>query len=433
MPSTSAALLFAFALGQWLEDDPSLLPPSALAPVLEMEVAEGGTLPPEVERARRAVAALDKRPKTPPQFDDFASAIADLPETVTPPRRVWVRHRLRPRERLSQIAARYASTVDDIVNDNRLDPNLDPNRLASRKHKRIRVLARRIPPPRREVITKAKAGETWGDIARRMRVEERDLRSWNWQRRKLDEGREVTVWVDPMAKGFLRPGEGPEPPTSFEVAAGARSRGRPQSGRLDAGILLPKSDLYSRRPGNAGLYGSSHTIEQIQRAFAAFRHDSGYEGEVVIGAISRKHGGHFHPHISHQSGRDIDIRLPLLPDLPTNDHPNADEIDWYATWALIRSFIDTGEVTAIFLDVSLHRRLYEAARIMGETPEALEELITWPSWKGKNPIVKHSKGHDTHIHVRIACGPDEPRCRKSNGRKPRRARVAIAEPDSGSG
>ncbi len=426
MPSTSAALLFAFGLGQWLEDDPSLLPPSALAPVLASEDIEAGTFPPEVERARRAVAGLDKRPETPPTFDDFASAIEDLPETVTPRRRVWVRHRLRPRERLSQIAARYATTVDDIVNDNRLDPNLDPDRLASRKYRTLRVLARRIPPPRREVITKAAAGETWGDIALRMRVEELDLRSWNWQRRKLDAGRELTVWVDPMAKGFLHPGQGPEPPTTFEVKAGARSRGRPQQGRLDGGLMLPKSELYSRRPGNGGLYGSSHTIEQIQRAFAAFRHDSGYDGEVMIGAISRKHGGPYSPHISHQSGRDIDIRLPLLPGLPTVDHPNPDEVDWYATWALIRSFIDTGEVSVIFLDVSLHRRLYEAARILGETPESLEELITWPSWKGKNPTVKHSAGHDTHIHVRIACGPDEPRCLESNGRKPRRARMARA-------
>lgn len=427
MPSTSVALLFAFGLGQWLDDEPTVLPPTALTPVLATAEAGAGSESAEVEAAKRAVGGFDERPTPPPQFDDFESAIEDLPAVVIPARAVWVRHRIRPRERVSQIAARYASTVLDVVNDNRLDPNLEPGRLVSKRYRRIRVRARRIPPPRREVLTKAKAGETWGDIAHRMRVEERDLRAWNWQRRKLDEGRELIVWVDPMAKGFLRPGEGPEPPDSFDVEAGARSRGRPQRGRLDHGLRLPKSDLYTRRPKAAALYGSSHTIEQIQRAFAAFRHDSGYDGEVVIGAISRRHGGRFDPHISHHSGRDIDIRLPRLPDLPDHDHPNPDEIDWYATWALIRAFIDTGEVSVIFLDVSLHRRLYEAARIMGETPESLEELITWPSWKGKNPTVKHSKGHDTHIHVRIRCGPDEPRCRKSNGKKPRRARVAASK------
>jgi murein endopeptidase len=25
--------------------------------------------------------------------------------------------------------------------------------------------------------------------------------------------------------------------------------------------------------------------------------------------------------------------------------------------------------------------------------------------------VRHSDGHDTHMHVRIRCGPDEPKCK----------------------
>jgi murein endopeptidase len=426
MPSGSVALLFAFGLGHWLADDPAVAPASALAPLLDVEAqgADDSGLPADVVAARYAVGAFTRRPSPPPVAATFEDAIASLPETVRPPRRVWVRHRLRPRERLSQVAARYGSSLQDLVSDNHLDPNyLDPNRALAKKHRRVRVLARQIPPPRREVVTVVAAGESWGDIAERMRVEELDLRAWNWQRRKLDEGRELVLWVDPVAKGTLRPGQGPAVPDSFEVPATGRSVGRPQHGRLEGGVLVPKSTLYSRRKPTGGLWGSSHTIEQIQRAFANFRHDSGFAGEVVIGAVSRRHGGRFNPHISHQSGRDIDIRLPLREGLSSTEGPNPDEIDWYATWALVKAFIDTGEVSAIFLDVSLHRRLYEAARIMGETPESLEEIITWPSWRGKNPVVKHSAGHDTHIHVRIDCALTEPRCRRSNGKR-RRASVA---------
>src|SRR5690606_39010862 len=94
---------------------------------------------------------------------------------------------------------------------------------------------------------------------------------------------------------------------------------------------------------------------------------------------------------------------------------NVDEIDWYATWHLVKAFIATGEVATIFLDVSRHRNLYEAARAMGETPESLESVIKWPRWTGgvrPGPVVRHSPGHDTHIPVRIKCGPDEPRCKR---------------------
>jgi enoyl-[acyl-carrier protein] reductase I len=60
----------------------------------------------------------------------------------------------------------------------------------------------------------------------------------------------------------------------------------------------------------------------------------------------------------------------------------------------------------IFLDHKLQRHLYYAAMSMGVSAEELDEIITWPlrqGAKGKK-IIRHSSGHDGHIHVRMKCG-----------------------------
>ena len=329
-------------------------------------------------------------------------------ETQLPDEPKWIRHRVRPRERVTQIAARYGVRAEDLIAWNRLDPS----KRYPKGRKTLRVRARQIPAPRIEVRYRAQVDETWEDIAAKFRVEQPDLRAWNWERRALQPGRELTVWVDPGAPRTIFPGEGPPQPTSCEVEAGAMSRGRPSDGRLDNGIVLPESELYTRRMPTHGLHGSTHTITQIQRAFASFRQDTGYEGEVVIGAISLRKGGPFGPHLSHQSGRDIDIRLPRLPGVPSTDEPNADEIDWLAAWGLVRAFVDTGEVSMIFLDADLHQFLYEAGRASGESQESVQSVVRWPAWKGEGPpVIRHSNGHDGHIHVRVRCGPDERHCR----------------------
>lgn len=222
----------------------------------------------------------------------------------------------------------------------------------------------------------------------------------------------MMAWVEPAVVWTYRPGEGPPVPETFDVPANGLSVGRPQRGRLVDGVQLPESPLYSRGVARV-LWGSSHTIEQLQRAFAHFRHDTGFEHEIVIGSISKRNGRKLPPHKSHQSGRDVDIRLPLLPHVPDTKHPNPDEIDWYASWGLIKALGETDSVTVVFLEADLHRRVYEAARSMGEPRDVLAEYLIFPRWKPKgDPLVRHARGHDEHIHVRFRCASNEPRCKK---------------------
>jgi len=397
MPSTSAALLLVLGLppllehakllAQWDGDPPVAADADASTPSEPVAASDDG-LP--------IVTSLDE-------------ILASAPATVVPARRTWVRHRIRPRERLTQIAARYGVRTEKIFKWNRLDPN----KPFPKRRRRIRIHARRIPPPRVAVRYVVVEGDEWGDIAAKFRVENPDLRAWNWQRRSLAPGRELLLWVDPGAPQTLHPNKGPALSDTIEVLGNGQSKGYPDRGRLIDGVMLPDSDLYTKRTSGSGLYGSAHTIWLLRTALANFRHDTGFEGEVVVGAISRRKGGRFSPHLSHQSGRDVDVRLPRLPGVPLSTiDPNPDEVDWHATWALIVALADTGEVGRIFLDVELHRRLHEAARQLGVSREEIREILQWPTWNQRgNPIVRHSRGHTGHIHVRFRCGPDEPKCK----------------------
>lgn len=252
-------------------------------------------------------------------------------------------------------------------------------------------------------------GESWTDVAIAYRVDRRRLQSYNWRKKSLEPGTELSIWTDPGRPRTVNVDAGPPLPQSIEVEPGGRSVGRPQIGRIENAVQLPERPWYTRGKLEQ-LWGSSHTILQVQEALALFRHRTGFRGEVVIGAISRQRGRRFPPHQSHQSGRDIDVRLPLLPGLGPKLNPRPHEVDWPAAWELIRAFVDTGEVQFIFLDKKLHRRLYEAARWEGASHDTLAELISSIDDRRTAPV-RHSGGHDGHIHVRIKCGTDEPQCR----------------------
>lgn len=317
----------------------------------------------------------------------------------------WIRHEVVPRERLSEIAVRYGVEADHIKEWNKLQSS----RL--KRGQKLRIRARRVPPPRELLEHTVEEGETWGTVAAAYRVETPDLHAWNYGNAELEAGEELVVWFDPGAYWTVYRQPGPPLPTDLGVPDGGVSVGRPNRGRIKNAVQVPDSANYTRRNA-AILWGSSHAVRQLVQAFANFRSETGYDGEVVIGSMSRPRGGRFHPHRSHQSGRDVDIRLPLLPGVTALGKPNADEIDWHAAWGLVSALLDTGEVHAIYLESKLQRRLYEAARQLGVPHEQLVERIQWPrSVPGVLAVVRHQKGHDAHIHVRFTCGVQEDRCK----------------------
>lgn len=196
-----------------------------------------------------------------------------------------------------------------------------------------------------------------------------------------------------------------------EIRKGGMSVGTPQRGALSRGVQLPFNPaLYTRRDASRS-YGSTHTIRTLQAAFNAMRNERGVHAEVIVGDLSRPRGGRFRPHVSHQSGRDIDIRLVVAAHLDPRTLPVAPEhVDWDATWALVHSFLETGHVRYIFLSHMRQKNLYEAGLRAGVHARVLDRWFQWP---GSDPtsLIRHEDGHRAHIHVRLSCGPNDPRCR----------------------
>ncbi len=327
----------------------------------------------------------------------------------------WIKHTVAPKERVSQLSARYGVKREDIVEWNKLKHS----RVSLRKGRKIKIKTARIPPPREQITHVVEEGQEWFDVAVEHRVSTKDLRAWNYRVRSkpLKPGQELIVWIDPGFPRTVNCKRG-TPPPPLEFRKDAISRGRPQYGRLKNGILLPESPLWTRREtGINVLWASSHTVENLEKAFRSLRVDAGYDGEVIIGSISRKRGGRFPPHVSHRTGKDIDIRLPLLPGVIPNTYPRPDVVDWAGLWELIKALVDTGEVSMIFFDWRLQKHLYKAARQEGFTEEELRPVIHWPRKEHKwESIVRHSHGHKGHIHVRFLCGVDEDKCGPSRAK-----------------
>jgi hypothetical protein len=146
-----------------------------------------------------------------------------------------------------------------------------------------------------------------------------------------------------------------------------------------------------------------------------------YDGQLIVGDLSREPGGAYGHHASHQTGRDVDIWLPVLGGCyratPGCGHcgtqwcrPLADEIDWAATWTLIATLRATGAIQNIFLDRSLHPELRAAARAAGLPGPEVDTTIR--SEAGAVALVSHSNDHTQHIHVRFRCGPNESGCQR---------------------
>ena len=99
----------------------------------------------------------------------------------------------------------------------------------------------------------------------------------------------------------------------------ARSLGLPYGGSLDDGTQLPIkgpdwvtwNPITDSRPNAPKrLYANERTIRAIISVTHAYRAAHPHAPRVVIGDISRTHGGQMDDHVSHQNGLDVDVYFP---------------------------------------------------------------------------------------------------------------------------
>src|SRR5690606_38588314 len=268
----------------------------------------------------------------------------------------WIKHEVIPGERLDEIATRYDVRTASLIRWNKLDPD-KPRIYAGRE---LAVYTKHIPPPQQKIIYTVKSGDTWAKIAAAHRVDAEQLRlRWNPKvPRAFKAGQEIIIWVDPLTDPDLladpaedlasaSAGTSALKPTGASASSlplvavqkGSVSVGKPNKGKIVNSLARPGNNKHYtiRKPDEP--FGSTHALYNLQLAVAQWRQATGFTGSLLIGAISKKGGGRLRPHSSHQSGRDVDIRLPLKRSDGSAD--NVNDVDWDATWGLILALVGT--------------------------------------------------------------------------------------------
>lgn len=200
--------------------------------------------------------------------------------------------------------------------------------------------------------------------------------------------------------GALRPGMKSVRVDSFDLPwPHTVSVGTPNRGALLNPVRL-KSDhtLQSRRYRS---YGTRELVELIRQATHAVHRAFPNSPRLHVGDLSKKHGGHFPPHVSHQSGRDVDIGYYMRfgQRAARLQRINKYNLDIPRTWVLMETFLRSGQIQYMFSHRKLIPSLYRYARKLPHISKT--ELKRWFGGKGRRGIIRHLKGHDDHLHIRI--------------------------------
>ncbi|MEE9384431.1 MAG: penicillin-insensitive murein endopeptidase [Nannocystaceae bacterium] len=296
-------------------------------------------------------------------------------------------HEVIPGEWASEIAGRYGVRRRDLY---RLNPKLRRNPNLIRPGQRIRVCPEIAPRRRQKFTHSVRSGQTFGSIAKKYGLTMRELQSYQQgklaDRDSLRVGQKLIVWRDgALVSGY-----------------GAYNDNR---GVLRVGVQLPPGRHYVIKHASTA-WGTSKSVRLIQKAAAKYSRRKGRGPKVHIGDISRKRGGKFPPHLSHQHGRDVDVGYILRGDYKLGrrfNRASKSNLDVRRSWMLIKAFLDTDEIRYIFMDYALQRLVYEHLRkTHAVSSDTLDELFQYPRGRHRaHGIIRHSKGHVNHFHVRF--------------------------------
>lgn len=180
---------------------------------------------------------------------------------------------------------------------------------------------------------------------------------------------------------------------------GSMSLGSPNAGALVNGVQA-QPNLYYEPVSPSGAWATRETLDYLGAALAKVHESFPDTPPLALGDISGKQGGHSPPHVSHQSGRDVDISYFY------NDGPRwyargtAKNLDLPRNWAFVRALVSETDVDLILIDHAIQALLEDYARTQGEDPTWLAGVFRGEPGKLR-PLIRHAPGHATHIHVRF--------------------------------
>lgn len=176
------------------------------------------------------------------------------------------------------------------------------------------------------------------------------------------------------------------------------SSGSANGGRLVNGVPFPEAPGFVLRSGD--VYGTAETIAALRYAVAKVHQLYPSAPDLVMGDISRNGGGKLRPHVSHQSGRDVDVGYYFKHATRDFLSANRSNLDVERTWAFIEALLEEHKVEYIFIDYSVQAILYSYVKYELGAPAAyLEQVFSYRG--GRNAVIRHASGHRNHIHVRF--------------------------------
>lgn len=205
------------------------------------------------------------------------------------------------------------------------------------------------------------------------------------------------------------------------LAPGVRgSIGVPHRGCLTEGAPLPdKGEGFERFRKHDVRWGNPRLVSAIRTAAAAVAKARPGGAPLLVGDMSFEHGGEAEGHRSHRNGRDADLILYALtpdgrsvrtpgfinygPDGLAVHEGKFYRLDVEREWLLVKALLTApgADVQWLFVAAWLEALLIEHARARGESDELVhraESVLLQPG---------DSTPHADHLHLRIACTPDE--------------------------
>lgn len=179
---------------------------------------------------------------------------------------------------------------------------------------------------------------------------------------------------------------------------GCLSVGKPNAGSLINGVQLTRGD-YFEPVDSTTAWGTDETLAYLEAAARKVHAAFPDSPRLWVGDISRERGGHLSPHRSHQSGRDVDIGYFYKEPGGWYRRATPSNLDLARTWAFVRALVTETDVEMIFIDHTLSSAIRRYAEDQGEDREWLRRVFaTTPA---EQPLVRHARGHATHMHVRF--------------------------------
>ncbi len=181
---------------------------------------------------------------------------------------------------------------------------------------------------------------------------------------------------------------------------GSISLGDPNGGRLLNGVKMPADPKWDIVDGSHA-FGTQETVDYLSVAITAVAKTFPDTPPLSIGHISGPKGGRLAPHLSHQSGRDVDLGYYYEGGGHWYQRATEESLDKRRTWALVRALVTLTDVNFILMDRRVQQWVRAEALAVGEDPAWVRDLFDGTRAQGRPPLIRHAPGHATHLHVRF--------------------------------